>query len=331
MPWDLINTFTDSDYERMRGKMIFRPITPDARISWIWCPSLIEPGKEICIPAQCIFTGLHFHDEIPFMTSFSKGTASHTAPKLALRSAILEAVEADALMIRWYALTKARRVVLDDPVLQDLIAEIFSEVDVEIVPYEYTMPGMPGHVFAVALMSRGTERPAVLLGTGAGLVPGATLYELSIEAVAIYYIGYNGPALQPRDYLTDIDDDSHANLDSNVAYWASADDADKKRAFMRNMVEGQVSLSALPATSRRSTRSWTTSSGNCGASPTTRFTWTSRRLSSKRRTGRWPACSYRNSSRCRCRPSLTAAIPGYFDSEGWESTPSSLTLRPSCS
>lgn len=245
MPWELINIFTDKDYERMQGRLIFRSVTPDDQISWIWCPSLFNPGKDICIPAQCLFTGIQFEDEIPFISSFSKGCASHTSQKLALRTAILEAVEADALMIRWYTLTKSRRVILDDPILSNMIAEIFRDVDVEIVPYEYTMPGMPGHAFAVAVLSKGTERPTVLLGTGAGLDPAATLYRTLIEAAAIFYIGYNGPAVQPRDYLTNIDEHSHTNLDSNVAYWASAENGDTKRATMRNMVEGEVKLSAL--------------------------------------------------------------------------------------
>jgi thiazole/oxazole-forming peptide maturase SagD family component len=245
MPWELVNIFTDKDYERMRGKLPFRSITPDDRISWIWCPSLFIPGKDICVPAQFLFTGAQFEDEIPFMTSFSKGCASHTVPKLALRTALLEAVEADALMIRWYSGTKSRRVILDDPVLRDMIAEIFSDVDVEIVPYEYTMSEMPGHAFGVAVLTKGIERPTVLLGSGAGLNPGATLYRTLIEAVAIFYMGYNGPALQPRDYLTDIDEHSHTNLDSNVAYWASAKDGDTKRTTMRSMVEGEVSLSTL--------------------------------------------------------------------------------------
>lgn len=245
MPWELINIFTDRDYDKMRGKLIFRGITPDDQISWMWCPSLFNPGKDICIPAQFLFTGVQFEDEIPFVTSFSKGCASHTIPKLALRTALLEAVEADALMIRWYTLAKSRRVILDEPTLCDMIAEIFSDLDVEIVPYEYTMPGMPGHAFGVAVLSKGTERPTVLLGTGAGLNPGATLYRTLIEAVAIFYMGYNGPVLQPRDYLTDIDAHSHTNLDSNVAYWAAAEDRDTKRATMRNMVEGEVKLSAL--------------------------------------------------------------------------------------
>ena len=247
MPWELINIFSDKDYERMHGKMIFRSITPDDQISWIWCPSLFKSGKDICIPAQCLFTGLHLKNEIPFVSSFSKGCASHTDPKLALRTAILEAVEADALMIRWFTLRKSRRIVLDDPILRDMIAEIFSDLDVEIVPYEYTIPGMPGHVFAVAVLSKGSERPTVLLGTGAGLNPSATLYRTLIEAVAIYYIGYNGPALAPRDYLIDIDERSHTNLDSNVAYWAATEDGDTKRATMRNMVEGEVRLSTLKA------------------------------------------------------------------------------------
>ncbi len=245
MPWELINIFTQKDYEKMRGKLIFRRITPDDQISWMWCPSLFNPGRHICIPAQCLFTGVQFDNETPFITSFSKGCASHTNPKLALRSALLEAVEADALMIRWYTLTKSRRVILDDPTLRDMIAEIFSDLDVELVPYDYTMPGMPGHVFGVAILSKGAERPSVLLGTGAGLNPGATLYRTLIEAVAIYYMGYNGPALQPRDYLTNIDEHSHTNLDSNVAYWAGAEDAESKRATMRNMVEGEVRLSTL--------------------------------------------------------------------------------------
>jgi thiazole/oxazole-forming peptide maturase SagD family component len=245
MPWELINIFSKKDYEKMRGKLIFRPITPDDRISWIWCPSLFNPGKDICIPAQCLFTGLHFDDEIPFVTAFSKGCASHTNPKLALRTALLEAVEADALMIRWYTLTKPRQVILDDPILNKMIASIFSDIDVEIVPYQYTMPGMPGHVFAMAILSKGSDRPTVLLGTGAGLNPGATLYRTLIEAVAIFYMGYNGPALQPINYLTEIDQHSHTNLDSNVAYWAAAEDSEFKRATMRNMTEGEVRLSAL--------------------------------------------------------------------------------------
>lgn len=245
LPWELINVFSDKDYEKMRGKIIFRSITRDDKISWVWCPSLFEPGRDVCIPAQCLFTGLHLGDEIPFVTAFSKGCASHTDPKLALRTALLEAVEADALMIRWYTGKKSRRVVLDDPTLLELIAEIFSDVDVEILPYEYTLPGLPGHVFGVSLLSRGDERPTVLLGTGAGLNPAGTLYRTLIEAVAIYYMGYNGPAIQPADYLSDIGEHGHINLDSNVAYWADAGNGDSKRATMRSMVEGEVALSAL--------------------------------------------------------------------------------------
>jgi hypothetical protein len=51
--------------------------------------------------------------------------------------------------------------------------------------------------------------------------------------------------LQPRDYLVEIDTHSHTNLDSNVGYWASAEDRDAKRATMRNMAEGEVKLSTL--------------------------------------------------------------------------------------
>jgi thiazole/oxazole-forming peptide maturase SagD family component len=245
MPWELINVFTDKDYKKMRGKLHFHSISPDDKISWMWCPSLFQPGQEICVPAQCLFTGLQFEGEIPFVTAFSKGCAAHSDPRRALRSALLEAVEADALMIRWFTLTKSRRVILDDPTLLGMIGEVFRDLDVELVAYEYTMPGMPGHAFGVAVLSKGTRRPTVLLGTGAGLHPSATLYRTLIEAAAVFYIGYNGPVLQPRDYLVDVDDRSHTNLDSNVAYWASAKDSDVKRTFMRNLSHGEVVLGTL--------------------------------------------------------------------------------------
>jgi thiazole/oxazole-forming peptide maturase SagD family component len=245
MPWEWIDIFTDRDYKKMRGKLHFHSISPDTKISWIWCPSLFKPGKDICIPAQCLFTGVQFEDEIPFVTSFSKGCAAHTDPKRALRSALLEAVEADALMIRWFTLTRSRRVILDDPILLGMIAEVFRDLDAEIVAHEYTMPGMPGHAFGVSVLSKGNRRPTVLLGTGAGLHPAATVYRTLIEALAVFYIGYNGPILQPREYLVDIDDQSHTNLDSNVAYWASTRDSDVKRTFMRNMAQGEVALGTL--------------------------------------------------------------------------------------
>ena len=125
----------------------------------------------------------------------------------------------------------------------------------EIGAYEYTMLGILRTVFAVGLLSRGAERPTVLLGTGAGLIPGATLYRTLIEAVAIFSdIGYDGPALPAASSLSEYRRQSHMNLDSNVAYWSSAENGDKKRAFMRDMVEGEVSSTHWRTTSRRSTR-----------------------------------------------------------------------------
>ncbi|NOX62161.1 MAG: streptolysin associated protein SagD [Chloroflexi bacterium] len=246
MPWELMNVYTDEDYSKMRGKVNIEPITKDDRISWLWCPSLFEPGKEICVPAQLIFTGFrHEHGEKLFLPGFSKGAAAHTNPIKSLIGAILEAIEADAFMIRWYTHQKMRQVIIDNITLIQLISEFMSELDFEIIVYEYSLPDMPAHSFGVGLLNNRMERPIALLGCSTSLNPMSGVYRALVEALAIHYLATYGPLVEPDHYLPTVAPRDFADLDSNVAYWAHKEDATSKQTFLRELVEGQTPLSGM--------------------------------------------------------------------------------------
>lgn len=248
VPWEYINIYSPADYQRLSAKTNIRPINQDDTISWLWCPSLFNPHQQICVPAQLLFTGLRMDrlgSETLFAPGFSKGAAAHVTVEKALKGAILESIEADAFMIRWYAAVKARRLLMDDLTLLPIMSKMMSELDYEVVALDYTLPDIPGYTIGIGLINRRQERPVVLFGCCSSLDPAIGAYRALVEALAIHYLARNGPVIVPEHYLNSARTRDYNNLDSNVAYWAGTEDADKKRAFIRQMVAGEVALSGL--------------------------------------------------------------------------------------
>lgn len=246
VPWEYIKIYSDTDYQKMSGKVNIKNVTRQSTIGWLKCSSLIEKGKEIFIPAQLLFTGMYINDaadEVFFLPGFSKGSAAHTDLKKAIKSAIIEAIEADAFMIRWYTKIKSKRVILDDPVLNDIIAEFSVNLDAEIIAYQYTLDDLPVHTFGLSILNKKDERPIVILGCQAGLDPIKALYRALMEAYAIHYLASNGPLIVPQHYLASKMD--YLNLDTNVAFWANANNADFKRNYLKDMIQDEISLSSL--------------------------------------------------------------------------------------
>jgi thiazole/oxazole-forming peptide maturase SagD family component len=248
MPWEYINIYSQVDYERMSAKTNIRPITQDDTISWLWCPSLFNPHQQICVPAQLLFTGLRkerLGSEKLFVPGFSKGAAAHVTVEKALKGAILESIEADAFMIRWYAAVKARRLLMDDLTLLSIMSTMMSELDYEVVAFDFTLPDIPGYTTGIGLVNQRQDRPVVLFGCCSSLDPAIGVYRALVEALAIHYLARNGPVIVPEHYLNSAVKRDYNNLDSNVAYWSNMEDADAKRAFIRQLVAGEVALSGL--------------------------------------------------------------------------------------
>lgn len=249
VPWEYMKIYSDLDYAKFQArKTNIQNITPHDVLGWLRCPSIFEAGKEILIPAQMLFTGYRTNAEVKekrFIPGFSKGSAAHTSIKKALKSAILESIEADAEMIQWYTSQKARRVIIDETTPLEIVSELLGQSDYEILPCEFSLSGMPAHTFGVALLNKRDRRPFCAVGCQASLEPAKGLYRAVLEAMGCLYLANYGPLIMPEDYLVSAGDKGYTNLDSNVALWALPREIEQKKSLIYGLAEGEVALSSL--------------------------------------------------------------------------------------
>ena len=79
------------------------------------------------------------------------------------------------------------------------------------------------------LTNKDDKTPYIVVGASSGLNPKKVIYRAFMEALAILTLNVNGPLSMPADYLETKFEKNYLNLDSNVNYWASLKDKDKKR------------------------------------------------------------------------------------------------------
>lgn len=244
LPWELIDIFSSSDYEgTAKAGLRLKPLSKDDKIPWLWCPSLFDPNESICIPVQFLYTGVKL--ETRSVSAFSKGTAAHRSKKRALKAALLEIIEADAFMLKWYTDQRPRKVNIDDDVLQDMCGELKGSLEYDLLFEDLSMPEFPGHVFSAALLGKHDGVPTVINGIGAGLEPKQACYRTLAEALAIYPMADHGLLFSPEDCLNCDDRPYHKNLDSNVMYWASSKNAEKKLATMTQRSDSTCNISEM--------------------------------------------------------------------------------------
>jgi len=254
VPFEYLRLFADDDYARLTaGKYRgLRPLTEDDVVGWLACPSLFRPGEDVWVPLQLLFVGYRINAQVGetgFSPGFSTGTAAHISIEKALLNAILEVIEIDALMVHWYAMQPAPRIIPDDLTLLRLNPALFAADS----PFEVlstglsVLDGVSAHVFGTLVVNKKDERPLITYGAQAHLDPLKGLYRSVMEAVAISFLGIYGPLYLPREYLLPLEGERFTDLDTNVAFFAHADNAAAKRGLIRRLVEGQRLLSAIPS------------------------------------------------------------------------------------
>jgi thiazole/oxazole-forming peptide maturase SagD family component len=253
VPFEYLRLFTDDDYARLRsGKFRgLRQLTEDDIVGWLACPSLFRPGEDIWVPLQVLFVGYRINarkGEIGFSPGFSTGTAAHVSIEKALLNALLERIQIDALMIHWYSMRAAPRVVPDDLTLLRLHPALFAaDSPFEVVNTDLSvLEGVSAHVFGTLIVNRKDERPLITYGAQAHLDPLKGLYRSLMEAIAISFLGIYGPLYSPREYLAPLDGEDFTDLDTNVAFFAHADKAAAKRELVHRLIQGRRLLSAMP-------------------------------------------------------------------------------------
>lgn len=251
VPFEYLRLFSDRDYERLnRGHFHgLRRLERTDVVGWIACPSLFDPDVEIWMPAQMLFVGYRHNraaGEVVFNPGFSTGTAAHTSVEKALQSAILECIEIDALMLRWYAVLPAPQVTIDNLNLAALTPQLLgarARYDVLAIDLS-VLPGVDAHVFASVVVCKRAERPYLMLGAQGHLNPVKAFYRSLMEAVSISFLGIYGPLYLPRQYLS-ANVREFTDLDTNVAFYVSPEDAARKRGAIEQLISGRRVLSAM--------------------------------------------------------------------------------------
>ena len=246
IPFEYIKIYNDDDCNNLNKIGILENIDENSILSWILLPSVFDKEKEYYIPAQNFFLS-HIvkkeKNEKHFISGFSKGSASHKNIHLALKSALLEIIECDACMIKWYTNQKVKEVVIDDSILNDIINPILEDINYTIRVFDYTVDKNLGYVFNVTLINNIEKFPYIVVGASSGLNPSKAIYRAFMEALAILTLNINGPLAMPADYLETVYEKNYLNLDTNVHYWGSLDDKEKKIEFLNKSIEEKVLFS----------------------------------------------------------------------------------------
>ncbi len=247
LPWELIHIYSDEDYEK--GKNVMQKMDENSIIGWISCPSLLDPDREIWVPAQMLLPGYKINSaakEVRFISGFSKGASAHTDFKKALLNAIMEATEMDPFITKWYTMMPSPRVVIDDYALLKNFPQILGEnSDFEVLPLLMNLEDTIGYAFGMALINKKEELPYIVFGTQTSLNPVKGLYRAMVEAVAILKLGDFGPIFYPESYFKYPEGGPFLDLDRNVAYYMFPQEAAKKRGIFESLTRSSLPLSGL--------------------------------------------------------------------------------------
>jgi len=252
VPLEYLRPFGDADYEKLgRGQYRgYRRLEASDVVGWLKCPSLFNPESEVWMPAQMLFVGYKLNrerGEVAFCPGFSTGTASHMSFEKALQNAILEFIEIDALMLHWYTNLTAPQVTIDDLTVSALVPKLLAaSSQYEVLALDLRLlKNVDAHVFGSILINKVNERPFIMLGAQGNLDPVRAFYRGLMEAVAISFLGIYGPLYMPKEYLATSSDANFTDLDRNVSFFASPENAAEKRNVIQKLIGGRKVLSGM--------------------------------------------------------------------------------------
>ncbi|HEY8474211.1 MAG TPA: YcaO-like family protein [Natronosporangium sp.] len=228
-----------------------RPPTEDDVIAWVRCPSLCRPGEQLWVPAQLFFLGFTArpeHGDLLFTPSFSTGTAAHVSLERALRNALIEAVQIDAFILNWYTSHPAPAVVVDDEHVRRTLAamRLGPDSDYRVRPIYLTRPDLPLPTIGVFLEHRRASLPKLSFGVHGDADPRYAFLRGTMESAAILGLGMYSTIFDTTTVHAAVNSSPYLDLDTNVLFYASPQDAEAKRAVVDARFDGSVKLSEIP-------------------------------------------------------------------------------------
>lgn len=228
-----------------------RPPTEDDVIAWVPCPSLTRPGERLWVPAQLFFLGFTTdaqRGDLLFTPSFSTGTAAHVSLEAALRNALIEAVQIDAFILNWYTDTPCPAVVVDDPDVQRVLAtmDLGPDSAYTLLAGHLTRPELPLPTIGVFLDRKAQALPQLSFGVQGDADPRDAMLRGAMESAAILSLGIHSALYDTGTVHAAVNSSPYLDLDTNVLFYASPQDAAAKREVVAQRFSGSVKLSEIP-------------------------------------------------------------------------------------
>jgi ribosomal protein S12 methylthiotransferase accessory factor len=225
--FEMLTLFTDDQLSV--PDFPYTKFTKDTRVSWFKGTNLLN-GSAVHVPGQLISLGfVPVTDEIS--TCFyptSSGCALGTSMPSALSSALLESIERDAAMVRWYARSPPPTLEISaEALLGPRVGGQARELEIRF--YDMTVDGeVP--VVGTSVTER-TGRPCrLVIGTAAGITVQAAARKALLEAGQgrpfVKFLAAQGDALREGDVFD--------NFDSNVRFHAEPKNARYIDWFLSN-------------------------------------------------------------------------------------------------
>jgi len=218
----------------------FASFDQSGMFGWMKIRSVLD-NTDTWVPAQLLLVGyaLKRHAGEKWISSaMSTGTAAHTNPRLALRSALLELIQIDSVMGHWYGNGKATRIKLDGrtQAIASLVERQFARTSVSPEFYWIQNADLPGFTIVCLIRSHPGSIPAVANGIGIDLHIVDAMYKALLEAVGVFQLAKLSLVNRVTDVPSDrINPDSIYNLDDNVCWYAFPENlAAVERKFRRD-------------------------------------------------------------------------------------------------
>ncbi|EJO5349007.1 YcaO-like family protein [Clostridium botulinum] len=254
MPLKYIDVFTENQIRKahkLNVSICDKKVHEDDIIGWIKCPSLLNKGEQIYVPAKMMFVGYEEDKdkgEINFIPSFSTGTAAHKSLKKALLNALIEYIQIDSFMIKWYTKGKCSLVKIDD----ENVSKVLEDVNLgenspyEIIPIYMALKECPIHNFGVFLRRKDNKLPYLLFGVQGGLDASHALTRGIMEAASISYGAYFN-TIYNKNMLNNVlkEDAKFLDLDSNVLYYSLPNKIKEKNKLIEDFLDDKITLSSL--------------------------------------------------------------------------------------
>lgn len=261
MPMEYLNIFSP-DQQRIIAKIMPsyspEPATEEDVIGWISCPSLVHPGENVYVPIQLLLTGFIKNEkacEKYFTPAFSTGTASHKSVKKALLNAMIEYVQIDSFVISWYAMQKAKRVVIDDENVLECMRKcgLGEDSPYDVTPLYVTLPDMDLPIFTVVLRRKDKKLPYLIVGTQGDYNAANGVLRGTMEATAIIFMHMFNALFDPEKIEFSMKESAFSDLDTNVLYYGVPDKSEEIDALLDKLMDRSVRLSEIPSCCERDT------------------------------------------------------------------------------